>query len=272
MKEQNGKLPTVARILELARHPKRPTIRDLLPHIAEDFFEQRGDRCYGDDPAICAGIARIHGRPVTVIGHVKGNNTVENVKVNFGMPQPEGYRKALRAMRQAEKFGRPVVCFIDTPGAHCGIGAEERGQGEAIARCLYESMGLKVPVVSVITGEGGSGGALALAVANEVLMLENAVYSVISPKGFASILWKDAAREYEAAELMRITAPQLLALSVIDRIIPEPGEGAHSDVPAAAEYIRIALLDSLSRFSGMDGGKAAGLRYEKYRKMGIMLE
>lgn len=264
--------PAIARTLELARNLHRPTIRDLLPHIMEEFFEQRGDRRYGDDPAICAGIARLNGRPVTVIGHVKGNNTLENVKANFGMPQPEGYRKALRAMEQAEKFGRPVICFIDTPGAHCGIGAEERGQGEAIARCLYESMWLKVPVVSVVTGEGGSGGALALAVGNEVLMLENAVYSVISPKGFASILWKDASREYEAAELMRITAPQLLELGVIDTIVPEPPEGAHSDVPAAAEYIRLALLRSLSRFEGVDGDKIAQLRYEKFRKIGKMLE
>ncbi|MEG2570651.1 MAG: acetyl-CoA carboxylase carboxyl transferase subunit alpha, partial [Clostridia bacterium] len=221
---------TVAERIELGHHKDRPNITDYIGIIFEDFFELHGDRVYGDDEAVCGGIARLDGRPVTVIGHRKGKSTIENIKANFGMAYPEGYRKAMRLMHQAEKFKRPIICFVDTPGAYCGVGAEERGIGEAIARNLLEMMALKVPVISIVTGEGGSGGALGLAVANEVYMLENAVYSIISPKGFASIIWKDPSREPEAALQLHMTAPDLLELGVIEKIVAEPKDGAHDDV------------------------------------------
>ena len=206
----------------LVREKNRPTIHDYLPRIFEEFFELHGDRGYGDDGAILGGIARLNGVPVTIIAEVKGRNLEENKRSNFAMPHPEGYRKALRLAKQAEKFHRPIICFIDTPGAFCGVEAEERGQGEAIAKNLAEFMSLKTPVVSVVLGEGGSGGALALGVCDDLAMLENALYSVISPRGAASILWKDAAREQEACEIMRITAQDLLEFGVADAIIPEP--------------------------------------------------
>ncbi|MDL2289017.1 acetyl-CoA carboxylase carboxyltransferase subunit alpha [Oscillospiraceae bacterium OttesenSCG-928-F05] len=254
--------------LTLAKHKDRPTIRQYLPLILDHFMELHGDRLYGDDPAVLAGIGSLQGRPVTVIGHIKGGKTADNIKQNFGMAHPEGYRKALRLMRQAEKFGRPVLCFVDTPGAYCGIQAEERGQGEAIARNLMEMMVLKVPVVSVVTGEGGSGGALGLAVANRVYMLENAVYSVISPKGCASILWKDALREKEAAEMMKITADDLLDLSVIDGIVPEPRGGAHKNLQLTAENIKYALVQALEALDGLDGATLASDRYDRFRAFG----
>ena len=255
------------RKMDLARLRERPTIRDYLPVIFDDFIELHGDRLYGEDHAVLGGLALLNGRPVTVAAHLKGKNTRENIEANFGMPHPEGYRKALRLMKQAEKFGRPVICFVDTPGAFCGVEAEQRGQGEAIARNLMVMMSLTVPVLSVITGEGGSGGALALAVANRVYMLENAVYSVISPKGCASILWKDPAREREAADLLGITAEDLLRGGIIDSIIPEPEGGAHKQARRTAQAIKHTLVDGLASLSGIPD--LAAHRYDKYRTMGV---
>jgi len=253
--------------MALARMRERPSARDYLPLIFDDFFELHGDRLFGDDHAMLGGIALLDGRPVTVVAHLKGKNTRESIDANFGMPHPEGYRKALRLMRQAEKFSRPVVCLVDTPGAFCGVEAERRGQGEAIARSLLGMMALNVPVVSVVTGEGGSGGALALAVANRVYMLENAVYSVISPKGCASILWKDPAREQEAAELLGITAADLLQAGVIDGIIEEPEGGAHKQIRQTATAIRQALITALEDLGGVSDLRRR--RYEKFRAMGV---
>ncbi|MGN1101423.1 MAG: acetyl-CoA carboxylase carboxyl transferase subunit alpha, partial [Huintestinicola sp.] len=212
--------------LEIIRNKKRPTIRDYLPLIFNDFFELHGDRLFGDDGAILGGIGRLGNIPVTVIAEVKGRDIFENKASNFAMPHPEGYRKALRLARQAEKFHRPVICFIDTPGAFCGVAAEKRGQGEAIARNLAEFMVLRTPVISVVLGEGGSGGALALGVCDELGMLENSIYSVISPRGFASILWKDASKEREACNIMRVTAEDAVNLGIAEAIIPEPEGGA----------------------------------------------
>ena len=260
---------TVAERMEIGHNKDRPNIQDYIERMFDGFLEFHGDRYYGDDHAICGGIARLDGVPVTVIGHRKGKSTNENIKANFGMANPEGYRKALRLMHQAEKFHRPVICLVDTPGAYCGIGAEERGQGEAIARNLMEMMSLKTPVVSVVTGEGGSGGALGLAVANEVFMLENAVYSVISPKGCASILWKDASREMDAAEQLRITARDLKDLGVIEGIIPEPEGGAHTDPQATAEAVKAAVTGALSRLSGLSGDALYEARYQKFRQIGV---
>lgn len=249
----------------LSRQSDRPTALDYITRLFPDFMELHGDRCYGDDGAIIGGIATFHGKPVTVIGQQKGKTTKENLKYNFGMPSPEGYRKALRLMKQAETFGRPVICFVDTPGAFCGIEAEERGQGEAIARNLFEMADLKVPVLSIVIGEGGSGGALAVAVANQVWMMENAVYSVLSPEGFASILWKDSKKAAQAAEVMKMTAKDLLELHVVDQVIPEP-------VPACAEEIgRITtVLDQkirgfLAEMSDLTGEELAQQRYERFR-------
>lgn len=254
--------------MEIAKNKDRPNIKDLIPLIFKDFTEIHGDRFFADDTAIIGGIATFGGQPVTVIGHLKGKTVTENIKCNFGMPQPEGYRKALRLMKQAEKFNRPIICFVDTPGAHCGVGAEERGQGEAIARNLLEMSSLTVPVISVITGEGGSGGALALAVANEVLMLENAVYSVISPRGFASILWKDASRAQEAARIMKITSYDLLDLGIIDVIIEEPIGGGHTDKIMYTKNIKEAIKKSLARLKKIKKENLAEQRYNKYRKIG----
>lgn len=258
--------------LDLARHKERPCISDYIKNIFTDFFELHGDRLYGDDCAICGGIARFKGQPVTVIGHAKGKNTKENIKVNFGMPHPEGYRKAMRLMRQAEKFSRPVISFINTPGAYCGVGAEERGQGEAIARNLLEMMSLRTPVISVITGEGFSGGALALGVANEILMLENSIYSVISTKGLASILWKDPSREKEAAEIMKITAKDLKNFGIIDKIIPEPEGGAHKNLDMTYREVSSALVKSLERLSAMTPDEIYEHRFAKYREIGVYSE
>ena len=217
---------------------------------------------------MCAGIARLGDIPVTVLGQRRGHSTQENIEANFAMAHPEGYRKALRLAHQAEKFGRPIVCIVDTPGAFCGVEAEERGQGEAIARCLYEFMQLKTPVISIVTGEGGSGGALALAVANEVYMLTDAIYSVISPRGCASILWKDAGRHEEACELMKLTAPDLMQLGVIDAIIQEPEGGAQRDAAAQIAMIDRALSAELHALRGMSGRELAAQRMEKFRRMG----
>ena len=241
---------TAAERVALARHPQRPNITDYIDGLFTDFFEQRGDRACREDPAILGGIALFHGRPVTVIGTRKGKTLEENLRCNFGMPGPEGYRKALRLMKQAEKFRRPIFTFIDTAGAYPGLEAEEHGQGEAIARNLFEMSRLTVPVIAVVTGEGNSGGALALAVADRVLMLENAVYAILSPEGFASILWKDAQRSGEAAELMKLTAPELKKLGVIDGIVREPEGGAQTDPSRTLWNLDRALtacLDGLRR-------------------------
>nr|WP_326184723.1 acetyl-CoA carboxylase carboxyltransferase subunit alpha [uncultured Oscillibacter sp.] len=259
---------TAAERVAVARHPQRPNITDYIDALFTDFFEQRGDRLCKEDAAILGGVALYHGRPVTVIGTRKGRTLEENLRCNFGMPGPEGYRKALRLMKQAEKFRRPVITFIDTSGAYPGLEAEERGQGEAIARNLYEMSRLTVPVVAVVTGEGNSGGALALGVANRVLMLENAVYAILSPEGFASILWKDAARREEACELMRLTAPDLLRMQVIDDIIPEPEGGAHRSPAAALRTVDRYLSRHLSELSGESGPALAAARYQKFRRMG----
>ena len=259
---------TAAERVAIARHPQRPNITDYIDALFTDFFEQRGDRACREDAAILGGVALFHGRPVTVIGTRKGKTLEENLRCNFGMPGPEGYRKALRLMRQAEKFRRPIFTFIDTSGAYPGLEAEERGQGEAIARNLLEMSSLRVPVIAIITGEGNSGGALALAVANRVLMLENAVYAILSPEGFASILWKDATRAEEACGLMKLTAPDLMALGVIDEIIPEPAGGAHQDMDAAIRAVDACLQRHLMALCREKGGALAAQRQEKFRRMG----
>ncbi len=258
--------------LDLIRHKNRPTIRDYIPLVFDDFLELHGDRLFADDAAMCGGLAMFQGVPVTVVGHVKGRSLEENSRTNFGMPHPEGYRKSMRLMRQAEKFGRPVVCFVDTSGAYCGVGAEERGQGEAIARSLLEMMELKTPIVSIVTGEGGSGGALAVAVCDELAMLRNAIYSVISPRGFSSILWKDGTREREAADLMRITGEDLQEFGICDAILPEPDEGAHVDHRATAAGIVDYLSRTLPKVSGHSATELLEARYRKYRKIGMFLE
>ena len=257
---------------QLARHPRRPHARDFYRLLFDDFIELHGDRVYGDDPAIVGGLARFEGRSVVVVGHKKGRETREKIARNFGMPHPEGYRKALRLVQLGEKFGKPVLTLIDTPGAYPGIGAEERGQAEAIARNLLALSGLRVPVIAVVTGEGGSGGALAIGVANRVLMLEHAIYSVISPEGCAAILWNDAAKAPEAAELMRITAPDLLRLGVIDGIVPEPPGGAHRNWEATAAGLRDALRESLAALSDKTPDTLVSERYDKFRRIGAFEE
>ena len=257
---------------QLARHPKRPHARDYIRVLFEDFIELHGDRLYGDDAAIVSGLARFEGQGVVVIGHQKGRDTREKIGRNFGMPHPEGYRKALRLMQLAEKFGKPVLTFIDTPGAYPGLGAEERGQAEAIARNLRAMAGLRTPIVAVVTGEGGSGGALAIGMGNRVLMLEYAIYSVISPEGCAAILWGDAARAPDAAESMKITAPDLARLGVIDAIVPEPVGGAHRDWDGAAAHLRAALRSHLGDLASKSGDALVAERYEKFRRMGAFEE
>jgi acetyl-CoA carboxylase carboxyl transferase subunit alpha len=258
--------------VQVARHQERPTTLDYIKELFEDFIQLHGDRTYGDDAAIVGGIASFESTPITVIGHQRGKDTKENVKRNFGMPHPEGYRKALRLMKQAEKFGRPIICFIDTKGAYPGKAAEERGQSEAIARNLVEMAGLKVPVISIVIGEGGSGGALALGVANHIHMLEHSTYSVISPEGAASILWKDSSLAKQAAEAMKITAPHLKEMKIIDEIIPEILGGAHRDPVAQAIHIGNAIRNSLSTLEKMDGKALVEDRYEKFRQIGVFSE
>ena len=258
---------TAAQRVKLARDPGRPGTLDFVHHLFTDIFVCQGDRLGREDPSIYGAIARFHGKPVTVIGHRKGRNFEENMKCNFGMPSPEGYRKEQRLLRQAEKFGRPVITFVDTPGAYPGLEAEAGGQGEAIASSLALMSSLTVPVISVIIGEGGSGGALALAVANKVLMLENAVYSVLSPEGFASILWKDSGRAGEAADVMKLTADDLLELDVIDQIIPEPLGGAHQNPAAVFSAVDRALYISLQQLLKLRS--PAAHRYQKFRDMGL---
>jgi acetyl-CoA carboxylase carboxyl transferase subunit alpha len=257
---------------QLARHPRRPHARDFYKLLFDDFIELHGDRVYGDDAAVVGGLAHFEGRSVVVVGHQKGRETREKIARNFGMPHPEGYRKALRLMQLGEKFRKPVLTLIDTPGAYPGIGAEERGQAEAIARNLLTMAGLRTPVIAVVTGEGGSGGALAIGVANRVLMLEYAVYSVISPEGCAAILWNDAAKAPEAAELMRITAPDLLRLGVIDGIVPEPPGGAHRDWETTAARLREVLRAELAALSDKSAETLVAERHEKFRRIGVFEE
>ena len=257
---------------QLARHPKRPHTLDFLKLLLEDFIELHGDRFYGDDAAVVGGLARFEGQGIVVIGHQKGRDTREKIARNFGMPHPEGYRKALRLMHLAQKFAKPVITFIDTPGAYPGLGAEERGQAEAIARNLREMAALRTPILAVVTGEGGSGGALAIGMGNRVLMLEHAIYSVISPEGCAAILWGDAAKAPEAAESMRITAPDLLRLGVIDAIVPEPAGGAHRDWDGAAAHLREALREHLRPLASMPPDDLVAERYEKFRRIGAFEE
>jgi acetyl-CoA carboxylase carboxyl transferase subunit alpha len=257
---------------QIARHPKRPHTLDLINLLFEDWVELHGDRVFGDDKAIVGGLARFGGEPVVVIGHQKGRDTRENIARNFGMPHPEGYRKALRLMQLAAKFAKPIISFIDTPGAYPGLGAEERGQAEAIARNLREMAGLVTPVICVVTGEGGSGGALAIGVGNRVLMLEYAIYSVISPEGCAAILWGDAAKASEAAELMRVTAPDLLKLGVIDAVVPEPPGGAHRNWEATAASLRAALQDQLWQLRSKSESELIEERQDKFRRIGVFEE
>ncbi|WP_299873718.1 acetyl-CoA carboxylase carboxyl transferase subunit alpha [uncultured Cocleimonas sp.] len=259
---------TSKQIGQLARHPKRPYTFDIIDRIFTDFQQLHGDRAYGDDKAIIGGMARFEGNPIMVIGHQKGRDTKENIKRNFGMPRPEGYRKALRLMKMAEKFHLPVLTFVDTPGAYPGIGAEERGQSEAIARNLFEMSKLRTPIVSTIMGEGGSGGALAIAVADRVMMMQYSTYSVISPEGCASILWKDAAKAPEAAEALGITADKLSKLKLIDRIIAEPLGGAHRDYDAVAVSIREALEASLRELRALSTDQLLEKRYQKLMSFG----
>ncbi|KEQ25614.1 acetyl-CoA carboxylase carboxyltransferase subunit alpha [Paenibacillus tyrfis] len=254
--------------MQVARHPQRPTTLDYIQHLFTDFIELHGDRLFGDDLAIVGGIARFNGIPVTVVGHQKGKDTKDNIARHFGSPHPEGFRKALRFMKQADKFKRPIITFIDTKGAYPGNAAEERGQGEAIARNLMEMTSLRVPVLCVVIGEGGSGGALALGVGNRVFMLENAIYSVISPEGAASILYKDASKSMEAAEAMKITADEILKLGVIDAIIPEPKGGAHRDVALQAESIKQMLWTHLQELLKMTENELREDRYNKFRQIG----
>ncbi|MBA4541589.1 MULTISPECIES: acetyl-CoA carboxylase carboxyltransferase subunit alpha [Thermoactinomyces] len=259
---------TVWQKVQIARQSSRPTTLHYIHTIFTDFIELHGDRLYGDDPAIVGGIAKFNGRPVTVIGHERGTDTKDKIARNFGLPHPEGYRKALRLMQQANKFGRPIICFIDTQGAHPGVEAEERGQSEAIARNLREMAGFTVPIICVVTGEGGSGGALGIGVGNRLLMLEHAYYSVISPEGAAAILWRDSAKAQEAAEALKITAGDLKELGVIDEIIPEPKGGAHKDPMLQSNYIKQALNEHLQSLLQLTPDELLEDRYKKYAGMG----
>ncbi len=251
----------------IARHKKRPKITEYIDNIFEDFFEQKGDALGKDDGSIFGGIAMYRGVPVTVIGHRKGNDLTENLKCNFGMPGPEGYRKALRLMKQAEKFGRPIITFIDTPGAYPGLEAETNGQGSAIAVNLAKMSALKVPVIAIVTGEGSSGGALAIGVANSVLMLENAVYSILSPEGYATILWKDSSRSSEACDMMKLTAQDLKEFNVIDDIIPEPVGGAHQNPKAIFKTVDKHLKKELEQYLKMSPEELSKHRYKKFRNI-----
>ncbi|MBU0572895.1 MAG: acetyl-CoA carboxylase carboxyltransferase subunit alpha [Candidatus Margulisiibacteriota bacterium] len=263
---------SIMQVVQVARHISRPTTLDYIGLICSDFVELHGDRNFGDDKAMVGGIAQFEGRSVVVVGQQKGKSTKENIERNFGMAHPEGYRKALRLMRIAERFNKPIISFIDTPGAYPGIGAEERGQAEAVAKNLREMANLTVPFISIITGEGGSGGALGIGMGNKVLMLEYSIYSVISPEGCASILFRDSSRAQQAAEAMKISAKDLLALGVIDEIIKEPVGGAHNDPEKAANFIKHAIIKNLDGLLKLSPRELIADRYNKYRKMGIFAE
>ena len=254
--------------VQTARMISRPKSTDFIEAIFDDFITFHGDRCFADDKSIIGGIASLEGMPVTVIGVQKGQSIEENIKRNFGSPNPEGYRKALRLMKQAEKFKRPIITFVNTPGAFCGIGAEERGEGEAIARNLYEMSQLKTPIICIFIGEGGSGGALALAVADEVWMLENGMYAILSPEGFASILWKDSSRAAEAADVMKLTANDLLELKVIEKIIPENPNGIEKDLKFTTDKIKKELISKLKELNDMPIDELLDKRYNRFRKYG----
>ena len=259
-------------VAQLARHPQRPYTLDYVQRMFTDFEELHGDRAYADDPAIVCGVARLDGRPVVVIGQQKGRDTKEKIRRNFGMPRPEGYRKALRIMRLAERFRLPILTFIDTPGAYPGVGAEERGQSEAIARNLFEMSTLRVPIICTVVGEGGSGGALAIGVGDRVMMLQYSIYSVISPEGCASILWKSADKASEAAEAMGITAERLKSLGLIDTVLKEPLGGAHRDVEAMAATVKKALLDTLGRLERLSMDELLEARYKRFASFGSFKE
>ncbi len=254
--------------MQLARHAQRPTTLEYIAEIFTDFIELHGDRSYGDDLAIVGGIAKLNGLPVTVVGHQKGKDTKDNIARNFGMPHPEGFRKALRLMQQADKFSRPIITFIDTPGAFPGSAAEERGQGEAIARNLREMASFGVPIICIVIGEGGSGGALALGVGNRVLMLEHSIYSVSSPEAAASILWKDATQAHRAAEAMRITSKDMLELGVVDQIIVEPLGGSHRDTTLQAQFMKDAIISNLKEMLPMTPHQLKMDRCAKFRRIG----
>jgi acetyl-CoA carboxylase carboxyl transferase subunit alpha len=258
--------------MQVARHPKRPLMLDYVERIFSDFVELHGDRMFADDPAIIGGIARFDSECVFLVGHRKGKNTKENLRCNFGMPHPEGYRKALRVIKLAEKFQKPLITFVDTPGAYPGVGAEERGQGEAIASNLYTLSRLETPIIVVIIGEGGSGGAFAIGVGDRILMFENAVYSVISPEGCAAILWRDSEKVEEAAKALKITSKDLLELGFIDEIVKEPLGGAHRDYDEAAKYLEEALRRNLDEIKKIDINLLVEMRYKKFRGMGVFLE
>jgi acetyl-CoA carboxylase carboxyl transferase subunit alpha len=258
----------VWRRVQLARHPNRPHSLDYIQRLIRDFHEFHGDRAFSDDAAIVSGMGYFEDRPVMVIAQQKGRNTKQKLHRNFGMPKPEGYRKALRMMKMAEKFGRPIIALLDTPGAYPGIDAEERGQAEAIAVNLREMARLRVPMVSTVIGEGGSGGALALGVANQVQMLENAIYSVISPESCAAIIWRDSAEAQKAAVALRLTADRLSKLGLVDGVVPEPGEGAHEDHDQAAAFLRETLLKSLTELDALSPDELVEQRYQKFRTIG----
>ncbi|MDD3362109.1 MAG: acetyl-CoA carboxylase carboxyltransferase subunit alpha [Hespellia sp.] len=264
--DENAQLATWDRV-QLSRHKNRPVGQMYIDSMFTEFIEFHGDRYYKDDKAIIGGIAKFHGMPVTVIAQAKGMNTKENIERNFGMPSPDGYRKALRLMKQAEKFHRPVICFVDTPGAFCGLEAEERGQGEAIARNIYEMSGLSVPVLSIVIGEGGSGGALAMAVADEVWMLENSIYSILSPEGFASILWKDSKRAAEAAEVMKLTAKDLKEMGIIEHIIAEPESFNTDNFIQVTEKMEEDIVHFLETYTKMSREELVEKRYRRFRNM-----
>ena len=265
--ELSGPLTPWLRV-QISRHPQRPHTLDYVKHLFQDFTEIHGDRGFADDPAMVTGFAWYHGRPVAIVGHQKGRDTQQKLRRNFGMPKPEGYRKALRVMSLAAKFRRPIFCFVDTPGAYPGIDSEERGQAEAIARNLREMVRLPVPILVTITGEGGSGGALAIAVGDRIFMLENAVYSVISPEGCASITWRDAAQAEVAANALKMTAPDLHSLGIIDQVIAEPPGGAHTDHAKTAEILDGTLRGALEELERLPADKLVEQRYQKFRQMG----
>lgn len=261
-------MSTAYETVKLARRVTRPNAKEYIDYIFTNFIELHGDRAYKDDKAVIGGIALLDKQPVTIVGIQKGSTIEENIERNFGSPHPEGYRKALRLMKQAEKFNRPIITFINTSGAYCGIGAEERGQGEAIARNLFEMANLKVPIIAIVIGEGGSGGALALGVSDRVWMLENSVYSILSPEGFASILWKDATKAADAAELMKITAKDLLELGIIEKVIPEVDGGVEMDFMYTAHILKEELIKEINNLLKIDKTTLLNERYNRFRKMG----